>query len=55
MFTYVADVFGHALVVFFCLAIIKVQRGLFFLKPESTLKKSAWWDVAEKNGKSVAV
>ena len=40
MLTYVADVFGHALVVFFCLAIIKVQRGRFFLKPESFLNQS---------------
>ena len=49
MLTYVADVFGHALVVFFCLAIIKVQRGLFFLKPESFLNQSQRQDILQNS------
>ena len=50
MLTYVADVFGHALVVpsFYLADKIRYNGGSFFVKPESCLNKSKWQDILEK-------
>jgi len=50
MLTYVADVFGHALVVppYFISLKLGYNGGSFFVKRESILNKSEWRDITEK-------
>jgi len=49
MLTYIADVFGHALVVSFLFGDkLRYNGGSFFVKGESILNKFQWWDIIEK-------